>query len=226
MLRSILIIFLGLSAMSITSAVTLEEYLADKIITDYDFDPDYVQVKLVRSDLDYEDLGQLEIDAYPVTYSDPRGRFPMRVELFRDGERVEKGSVSLDVRIFADLPVPVRNIKRHEMLSGDMFEFKRFDITSLTEKLLRDTLHFTDCRAKHNLAAGKYVFLRRVEKVPAVEIGHEVTIVGVGRMFEIRAKGVALQNGVIGEDVKVKNSDSRKILVGEVTAPGVVEISI
>jgi flagella basal body P-ring formation protein FlgA len=207
-------------------AETLEQYLAEKVITDYQLDPDKVRITLVRSDLEQIEIDGFAIEAYPATQSDPRGRFPMRVELFRDGARVEKGSVSLDVRVFADLPVPVQNIKRHEMLTADLFKYKRFDITSITEKLLTETAQFEGCRAKQNLAADRYIPLRRVEKLPDVENGNTVTIVGYSDLFEIRARGLALQNGVIGESIKVKNVDSRKILIGKITAPGVVEIAI
>jgi flagella basal body P-ring formation protein FlgA len=210
----------------VAPAETLEEFLAHKIIADYQLDPDLVQINLVRSDLEFDNVDDFGIEAYPVTYAKPRGRFPMRVELSRKGEIVDKGSVSLDVRIFAELPVPIQNIKRHELLSADLFTFERFDITSITEKLLTEATQFENCRAKQNLAAGRYVPLRRIEKVPDIEKGDNVTIVGNGGLFEIRARGVALQTGLVGEKIKVKNTDSRKILVGEVTAPGIVEITI
>lgn len=208
------------------SAKTLEQYLAEKVIADYQLDPDKVRITLVRSDLKQNEIDGFTVEAYPVTQSDPRGRFSMRVELFWDGARVKKGSVSLDVRIFADLPVPVQNIKRHEILTADLFKDKRFDITSITEKLLTETAQFEGCRAKQNLTAGRYIPLRRVEKLPDVENGGTVTIVGNSGLFEIRVRGLALQNGVVGESIRVKNVDSRKILIGKITAPGVVEIAI
>jgi len=68
--------------------------------------------------------------------------------------------------------------------------------------------------------------MRRVEAISDVENGSNVTIVGKGVAFEIRARGIALQTGLVGETIKIKNVDSRKILVGKVTGPGMVEISI
>jgi flagella basal body P-ring formation protein FlgA len=226
MRRFLVIVFLLCVLSQAITAETLEQFLTDKVIADYQLERDLIRLTLVRSALKNTDLEGLQAKAYPLTHSEPRGRFPMQVELFRDGAMIEKGSVSLDVRIFAELPVPVQNIKRHELLGAEMFEIKRFDITSITEKLLAETSQFEDCRAKQNLAAGRYVPLRRVEKIPDVENGHNVTIVGNGGMLEIRAKGIALQNGAIGETIKVKNVDSRKILMGKITAPGVVEIAI
>jgi flagella basal body P-ring formation protein FlgA len=221
----ILICLLGILGQA-APAETLEQFLIRKIIDDYELDPDHVRITLIRSDLKQKDLAGLRVEAYPVTQGDPRGRFPLKVELFREEAMIARGSASLDVRIFNDLPVPVQNIKRHELLTGDMFELKRFDVTSITEKLLTDMPQLEGCRAKQNLSAGRYVPIRRIEKLPDVENGHPVTILGSSGLFEIRAKGLALQNGVIGETIKVKNVDSRKILLGKITAPGVVEIAI
>ena len=106
-------------------AETLEQFLSDKIIADYQLNPKLVQINLVRSGLKHDAIDGFEIEAYPVTHAKPRGRFPMRVELLKEGAIVDKGSVSLDVRIFAELPVPMQNIKRHEVLSADMFTCKR-----------------------------------------------------------------------------------------------------
>ncbi len=211
---------------SVPNAETLEEYLAAEIIRDYDLDSAFVSISILRNSLPPLNVSEYDVKAYPLTQAEPSGRFPMRVELYRAGEMVERGSVSLDVRRYADLLVPVQNIKRHEPLRPDMFEFKRFEVTSFSDIMLSDPSQLEGCRAAQNLQAGKYVSTRRIERIPDVEYNSSVTIVGKGRLFEIRARGTALENGIIGESVRVKNDDSKKILTGTVTGPGVVEIDI
>jgi len=211
---------------SVAGAETLEEYLTDEIIKDYALDSAYVSISILRNSLPPVDVSEYDVKAYPMTQAEPRGRFPMRVELFRDGEMVERGSVSLDVRRYADLLAPAQNIRRHELIHEGMFERKRFDVTSFSDVMLSDPSQLEGCRAAQNLQAGKHVSMRRIEKIPDVEYNSPVTIIGKSRMFEIRARGTSLENGVIGESVRVKNDDSNKILTGTVTAPGVVEIDI
>lgn len=222
-LRAVTVLIILASAVS---GETLEEYLRAEIITDYHLDSADVSISILRSTLTPVDVSAYEIKAYPLAQGDPVGRFPMRVELYRDGEMAERGTVSLDVRRYAALLVPIQNIRRHEMLAPDMFERKRFDVTSFTEITLTDPAQLDGCRAAQNLTAGRMIPLRRIEKIPDVEYGAPITIVGKSRLFEIRARGTALQNGVVGETVKVKNVDSKKILTGTVTGPGTVEIDI
>lgn len=211
---------------SAVSGETLEEYLRAEIISDYHLDSADVSISILRSTLSPADVSAYDVKAYPLAQGDPVGRFPMRVELYREGEMAGRGTVSLDVRRYADLLVPIQNIRRHELLAPDMFESKRFDVTSFSENMLTDPAQLNGCRAAQTLTAARMVPLRRIEKTPDVEYGAPITIVGKSSLFEIRAKGTAMQNGVVGETVKVKNDDSKKILTGTVTGPGTVEIDI
>ena len=226
-MRGLIIFAFCLSLAAISMAeMTLEQVLVDKILRDYDLNPEYVSISLHRSGLSHKDIVGCDVKAYPLTQSRPKGRFPMRVELHRDGAIIDRASVSLDVRLSADLLTPIRNIKRREVLTPALFTVKRFDVTTLTKEVLSDPMHLNGCRAKQNLTADKYVELARIEKIPDVESGNPVTIVGNNDLFEIRTKGIALQNGYVGEMIRVKNSDSRRILSGKVIRAGIVEIAL
>ncbi|MFH1700042.1 MAG: flagellar basal body P-ring formation chaperone FlgA [Candidatus Zixiibacteriota bacterium] len=204
----------------------LESFLSEKIISDYGFNSDEVEIQLIRCGARLDNLSTSEIQAYPLAQSNPRGRFPMRIEIYRDNAMTGKGSVTIDVRLFADLPVPVRRINRHAILNPQMFILKRFEVTSIREKMLTDLAQLDNIRAKQNLAEGQYVSLNKIEKIPDVENGMSITIIASAGTFDIRAKGMALQRGYIGESIKVKNVDSKKIIIGKITSPGVVEITL
>ncbi len=202
----------------------LQKYLVSKILIDYAFSAERTEISLVRSSLKRVDLSDCIIETTPMTQSSPRGRFPMRVEIYHNNALVEKGTVTLDVRHFSELLVPVDRIKRHEILTEDLFELRRFEVTSLTEEMLTDAKEIIGYRAMQNLQAGRYVSRRRTELIPDIEKREPVTIVGGSGLFEIRVRGEALQDGRIGQTIKVKNIDSKKILSGVITAPGVVEL--
>lgn len=224
--RIILILGLVIALGSVSGAKSLEEYLTQKIMTDHNLDSDDAAITLFRSGLSTVDIDNLEVKAYPLTQAEPKGRYPIRIELYRDGQMIERGRVSMDVRRFKEVLVPVQNITRHQHMTAEMFAPERIDITSITEDILTDPQQVMGFRAKSNLTAGRYVSLKRIEQIPDAEIGQPVTIVTGDGLFEIRAKGLALENGLIGEMIKVKNVDTRKILSGTVAAPGVVEVAL
>ncbi len=204
----------------------LLDYLTIEILSTYELNPAKTEISIARSDIKINDFTGCEIQYYPLTSNKPKGRFPLRVEVEKDGVIIAKGSVSVMVRRYEDLLVPVRRIKRHEMLNPDMFTTKRTDVTSITEKLMTDVEDTRDCRAKQNLTEDRYFSSRRIEVIPDVENGKQITIIGTSPLMEIKTRGIALQQGYVGESIKVKNLDSKKIIYGTITAPGVVEVSI
>lgn len=204
----------------------LETFLAEKIIADYHLDPANVTITMARCDLPSVAMDGCDIQVLPLTRNEPRGRFPMQVKLYRDGALLAQGAVSLEVRYYTDLLVPVRQIDRREILTPDLFAPKRFDVTSITEGLVAEAGELQGCRAKQNLTAGRYVPKHYLEKIPDVEYGSPITIVAKTGGLEIRARGVAMQNGSVGEAIKVMNGASKKILLGTVTALGIVEVAI
>jgi len=223
-----LLLFLAFLAAITQGAVGqgLEQTLSEKVMRDYHLDPEYSKITIHHMGLSHQDVTGLEVRAYPLTQSEPRGIFSMRVEIYNDTTLLEKGSVTLYVRQMADLLVPGRDIKRNESLSLDMFVVKRIDVTSLTESLLSDPMSIEGCRARQNLPAGRCVFLTKIEKIPDVASGEQVIMIGLANLFEVKAKGIALENGQIGETIKIRNVDSRKVVMGRVTGPGAVAVAL
>ena len=205
---------------------SLSQAVAERIMTDFGFDPDLVTVTVARIEPVLADVTGFDLKVIPQTQGTPKGRFSARVEMYRQGDLVQQGTASVDVRVWADLLVPVRNINRGEVLTPDLFTIKRFDVTAWTEPMLADPAHLAGCRAKNTLTAGRQVGLARLEKIPDVPTGGTITLVGTVGILEIRAKGVALQNGTIGETIAVRNMDSGKVLNGKVVGPGTVVIAL
>ncbi len=205
---------------------SLSQAVAGRIMTDFGFDSTLATVTVARLEPVVADVTGYEVRVIPQTQGTPRGRFSARVELYRQGELVQQGTAAIDARFWADLLVPVRNISRGENLTPDLFTLKRFDVTAWTEPMLADPAHLAGCRAKNILTAGRQVGLARLEKIPDVSTGGTVTLVGTVGILEIRAKGVALQNGAIGETIAVRNTDSGKVLNGKIIAPGAVAVAL
>jgi flagella basal body P-ring formation protein FlgA len=220
--------FIALAIGLIASAYgeSLEDFLVGKVIADYGLDTSYTEIRLHRSSVAMDDFSDCTIDAYPLTGQEPKGIFPMKVDVYRDGEIVARGQAALEIRCFADLLVPRHKIERHTLLAPELFEPKRCDVTSLSVDMIADPEMLRGYRTKSNLYPGRMVPFSKIEPIPAVELGKPVTIkVGAGRL-EVRADGVALENGAVGEMIRVKNTGSNKILTAKVIDEAVVEVSL
>ncbi len=226
MTRSLMIVLAIGMLVSMTAAETLESRVCNWAVVEYSLDTTVIEVTMHRSMLQHELVDDFRVEIKAMTKSEPRGRFPLYVSLYDGEQLIEKGSVSLDVRHYADILVPRYNIDRHAHLAPEMFETDRIDITSLTEPLLTEPSHLKDTRAVMNLMAGRMVPLKRVERIPDVLFGEAVTVLAISPMLEITARGEALENGHVGEPIRVRIRDTHKIITGTITGPGQVEYQL
>ncbi|MEI6412804.1 MAG: flagellar basal body P-ring formation chaperone FlgA [Pseudomonadota bacterium] len=65
-----------------------------------------------------------------------------------------------------------------------------------------------------------------IGEAEAVSRGAEVMILAANSHLEVRMKGIALQKGIIGEKISVKNLSSQKNLQALVMAPGIVRVDL
>ena len=146
------------------------------------------------------------------------------VKVTEAGDIVESGQVRMKIRQFADVVVLSDKIRSRKPLSKDKLTIKRMEITSLYEKPLRSIEELSGYRAKRNLTKGTILTTAAIEPTPDIERGREVSIVYVDGLCRITAAGVALQSGMAGEYVKVKNKASGKIIVARVVDETAVAI--
>jgi flagella basal body P-ring formation protein FlgA len=78
--------------------------------------------------------------------------------------------------------------------------------------------------AKTRIAAGRPITSRAVRSVHAVKRGQAVTVVRYENMIKIAMKGRAIQDGSLGEMIRVLNIRSNKMIDGRVMGSGLVEI--
>ena len=65
-----------------------------------------------------------------------------------------------------------------------------------------------------------------VQQQAAIKRGEQVNVTVRGRGFSVSRSGEAMEEGVVGDWIKVRPSDSREAIRGRVVRPGLVEIPI
>ena len=80
--------------------------------------------------------------------------------------------------------------------------------------------------AKLTIAENKVINSKLITLPMAVERGNRVKVFVRSGALEVSTIGTALENGVIGESIKVKNVDSNKVIQAEVLDSQTVEIVV
>ncbi|MFH1374442.1 MAG: flagellar basal body P-ring formation chaperone FlgA [bacterium] len=205
-------------------AATCEQAITGRLAAMYDLDTNAYAVEVLSCRLKSVDIESDDIIIRPLTPKEPLGLFTVMVDVKDDGRVIESGQVRLRIKKFADVLVAADKIRNRQLLTGQCLTIRRMDVTSLNETPLRTLSEIDGFRARRNLRRGTILTTGAVEPVPDIEAGREVSIVYVDDLFRITVAGVALQAGIAGEYVKVKNRQSGKIIVARVVDETVVAV--
>jgi len=72
---------------------------------------------------------------------------------------------------------------------------------------------------------GQTVSHRHVQPVPVVHRGDDISMAVTTGTMSLLATGIALQDGGIGERIRVRNIESGKVVFGEILDAGTIRIT-
>ncbi len=141
----------------------------------------------------------------------------------RDGESNQNKWVSGTIRVSRLTPVTTRLILQNERVQEGDLELKMTDVTFAKDSVLRkEDVHGQ--LSIRSLPVGSPVWASDLKREPAAQRGQMVkAVIGDGD-FEVSVNMLAEDNGFVGDLIKVKNLDNKKILSGLVTEKGVVKL--
>jgi flagella basal body P-ring formation protein FlgA len=141
---------------------------------------------------------------------------------FKDAAGRER---SLAVRLIWTQPALIlsRSVKRGEILRESDFVVRQIRVSragvyaSRASEVLGRSL-------KKNLSQGETIPLNSVADVSIINKGKTVTIMANDAGLRVEAKGEALENGVLGDSIRVRNIASKIVVSAVVVAEDMVEV--
>ncbi len=157
----------------------------------------------------------------------PRGRLNAGRNTI--GLRCNKGKhwtiySSVTIKLYQPVLVLTRPINRGEILTSRDIALQKMDLGSLHQGYLNNPNTILNKQAKRNLARGAVLTKQQFEAPDLVKRGETVKIQAINPHFQISMNGIALMNGKKGQNIRVKNMRSKRIIQARVTQPGLVTI--
>lgn len=131
--------------------------------------------------------------------------------------------VPVQLRVTRNVPVLRRSVIIGQRVGADDVEMKEADVSHLKDA----PVSLEDLReavAMRTLPAGQVLTLGDLKKQDLVKRGQTVKLVSENDAFEITVNAVAEENGRRGDRIKVKTSDSGRVLTAEVMEEGKVRL--
>lgn len=122
--------------------------------------------------------------------------------------------------LYAEIAVAAKPVARGQALAPEDVRLDRRRLTRLNPVPLQDAQQLEGLQARRALSSGSVLAPADFEAVQMVLRGDLVRLVAEGSHFRVSIQAQALESGVRGKRIRLKNLSSGKILVAEVSAPG------
>ncbi|OUN01053.1 MAG: flagella basal body P-ring formation protein FlgA [Firmicutes bacterium ZCTH02-B6] len=166
--------------------------------------------------------GRVQVSAERVSGSPP-GPIIVTVVASVNGIPQRTITVRCDTRWLAEVWVVQTPVVRHQVLDTNSVALETREFTSVPRGLVPASEDPAGWRAIRPLSPGTVLAGGTVERVPLVWKGRAVTIAAQAGPVWVSAPGVALEDGRLGEVVRVQNSVSGYVLLARVVDVDAVE---
>lgn len=134
--------------------------------------------------------------------------------------------VPVTLSINKKVAVAAHALPRGHVLSESDIIFDIQDIAALHQNYFTSPKQLIGKKLKRNLKSGDIINAKQLAFEHAVKRGDEITIQAKTNSIQIYMSGKALQNGTIGEQIKVVNNSSGNEVEGTVIEQGIVEVAL
>ncbi len=199
--------------------VTVQDYLerseipARQEIQIKQLDP-RLQLPLCDEDL----TTSLESPAQPV------GRVTVRVSC--EGATPWTIFVPAQVKLYRKVVIAIRPLKRATVLSQADVALVERDVGLLTQGYLTDLDQALGSKLTRGVMTDQVLAPVTIEQAEAIRKSDQVVISAKKGGINVRMPGEALSGGVIGQQIRVRNLSSQRVIRARVVGPGEVEVQM
>ncbi len=130
------------------------------------------------------------------------------------------------IAVFDDVAIAARPLVRGQIIDVGAVVLQKTDVSRLNQGYFAKLEDLRNLEARRNLPRGAVLTPKSLIPRRLVTAGQKVTLVLDYGGLRVRSSGEALHAASKGQVVRVRNSQSRKIVEGVVTGAGVVRVAL
>lgn len=154
----------------------------------------------------------------------PVGRVTVRVRC--DSNAPWTIFVPGQVNLYRDVVVAVRSLSRNSIVQAADVQLAERDVSSLRQGYLLDLNNVIGQQVTRPVRPNQVIATHALKAAATISKDDEVVISARGNSMSVRMPGVALEEGAMGQQIRVRNSRSQRVIRARVTAPGQVEVAM
>lgn len=130
------------------------------------------------------------------------------------------------VKLFRQVVVAVQPLKREHVLDDADIALVERDVGLLTQGYLTDPARVVGQKLRRPVINDQVLAPAFLEQAEAVRKGDQVVILARTATINVKMPGEALADGAPGQQIRVRNLRSQRVIKARVLEPGTVEVNM
>lgn len=153
---------------------------------------------------------------------DPGNKKIISVGVRCDGESQWKLYLNAELSLLEEVAVLTTSVRAGELLDSSMVTTRRINTLKLRSPAIVDIKRYAGMKFNRSLRSGAPLLKSQLDIPATIERGDFITILSGEGIVQVVAKGYALSDGSLHDQIRVRNTDSKKVIQAEVIEPGFV----
>lgn len=128
--------------------------------------------------------------------------------------------VPAQVHIFASVPVAARPLNRGDLISSADINEEILNISLIRQAFLASPSAAIGKEVKRNINQGEPLRSANLDAPTAIKRGDMVALASASGAIRVVTTGTAMSDGRIGQKIRVRNTQSTRVVSAKVTGPG------
>lgn len=150
----------------------------------------------------------------------------VRVEVTVNDKVIDSFGVPVRISVTDKVLVATDRINIGETLTNSNVQFQDKDITQLAQSSAREDALSGNVITKKVFRSGEIIDTRYTESIPDVIRDNQVNLIFNSDLINITVTGTALENGKVGDFIRVRNVKYKKEYVGRIINRNTVQVNI
>ena len=167
--------------------------------------------------------GNADIQAVPFLTKE-QGQMGFDIKVRVDDIEEARFNVSAGVEDWREVPVAARTLSKGTLVGPEDVRMARLNVHALPGDVALSDSGIIGKEVSREVPQGDFFKEGRLSVPPVITTGQPVTLRYRIKSLEATATGLALEAGVKGQEIRVRNAASKKVLTGAVIEAGLVEV--
>lgn len=130
----------------------------------------------------------------------------------------------IDLTIYRPVVIAVKPLTHGATVTADDVRLSEINVTQITGQYLSSLDEAIGKDVKRSVASGSPILEPQLEAPLLVRRGESIVISAASDIVAVKVSGIALTDGRLGEQIRIKNLSSTRIVQAKIVGPGQAEV--